>query len=147
MGYYKCRQNPVLSAWQICACEYVFQGKDDEWICKQLLDVWTDKSHTEVDERKMKNAKGRLRRLKKTEAFLDYYNTIRTDFMVHNYGKAIRKLADQIDSSNEWLANKAANDVIAKAGKEITGDTENTINVRFEGLPELGSPDVQDDVG
>ena len=78
---------------------------------------------------------------------MEYYRSIITEWSIHSTGPALKKLRSQLDSDKEWLANKAANDVIAKAGKEITGDTENTINVRFEGLPELGSPDVQDDVG
>lgn len=55
---------------------------------------------------------------------------------------AVNRINTQISSDNDWVANKAANDYIllAKAFGFIQSQ-ENVLNVRVEGMPDLGSPD------
>lgn len=55
---------------------------------------------------------------------------------------AIERLEKQVDSDNDWVANKAANDYINLA--KTTGvfqSEEKAIHVKVEGMPEIGSPD------
>ena len=55
---------------------------------------------------------------------------------------AIERLEKQVDSDNDWVANKAANDYINLA--KTTGvfeSGEKAIHVKVEGMPEIGSPD------
>ena len=55
---------------------------------------------------------------------------------------AIERLERQLDNSNDWIVNKAANDYINLA--KTTGifqNEERAINVRIEGMPDIGSPD------
>ena len=57
---------------------------------------------------------------------------------------AIERLERQLDNSNDWIVNKAANDYINLA--KTTGifqSEERAINVRIEGMPDIGSPDDQ----
>ena len=57
---------------------------------------------------------------------------------------AIERLERQLDNSNDWIVNKAANDYINLA--KTTGifqTEEKAINVRIEGMPDIGSPDDQ----
>lgn len=58
---------------------------------------------------------------------------------------AVNRLKSQVEDKNGWLANKAANDVVnlAKTTSIFQSD-EKAINVKIEGLPDIGSPD--DDV-
>jgi hypothetical protein len=58
---------------------------------------------------------------------------------------AVNRIKKQVDDDNGWLANKAANDVVnlAKTTSIFQSD-EKAINVKIEGLPDIGSPD--DDV-
>ena len=54
----------------------------------------------------------------------------------------MNRLKSQVDNQNDWVANKASNDVINLA--KTTGifqDNEKAINVKIEGLPDIGSPD------
>jgi hypothetical protein len=56
--------------------------------------------------------------------------------------KAVGRLENQVDDSNGWLANKAANDIFNLA--KTTGifqDEDKAITVRIDGMPEIGSPD------
>lgn len=58
---------------------------------------------------------------------------------------AVGRLEKQVDNDNDWLANKAANDVINLA--KTTGmfaAEEKAINVHVQGMPELGSPDQEE---
>lgn len=58
--------------------------------------------------------------------------------------KGLRKIRDQISSDNDWLANKAANDAVNYAKGRIFGESEKTVTVKIEGMPELGTPDQQE---
>ena len=137
MGNYRARRAGFLQAWQINVAEYTFQGYDDNAIAKFLWDI--DGS----DKRKLENAKQRLRRLRQNEKWQEYYRSILTEWSVHNVGKAFRKLSEQIDSNQPWLANKAANDVITLSKPVIQGNESNEIVVKVEGMPELGVPDEE----
>ena len=60
---------------------------------------------------------------------------------------AISRIDTQVDNENDWVANKASNDIItlAKALGIIQSEADNaTIKVQIEGLPELGSPDQEE---
>jgi len=55
---------------------------------------------------------------------------------------AVGRLEKQVDDDNGWLANKAANDYIGLAKTVGVFQTEEkAVNVRIEGLPDIGSPD------
>ena len=55
---------------------------------------------------------------------------------------AIGKINKQIESDTEWLANKAANDVLTLASRIGAIKTEETaMKIEIQGLPEIGSPD------
>jgi aminopeptidase N len=55
---------------------------------------------------------------------------------------AVERLEKQIDSDNDWVANKAANDYINLAKTvSVFQSEEKAINVKIEGMPEIGSPD------
>ena len=59
-----------------------------------------------------------------------------------NVTRAISRLEQQIDHAKPWVANKAANDYITLATKtSIFVSEEKAVNVKIEGLPDIGSPD------
>lgn len=54
------------------------------------------------------------------------------------------RIKNQIDSSTEWLANKASNDVITLASRIGVIRTEETaLKVEISGMPDIGSPDEE----
>ena len=62
-----------------------------------------------------------------------------------NVTRAIMRLEKQIDDKKPWVANKAANDYIALATKtSIFQSEEKAVNVRIEGMPDLGAPDQEE---
>jgi len=55
---------------------------------------------------------------------------------------SIKRIKTQVDSDTEWLANKAANDVLVLAGKiGVIQNQETALKVEISGMPDLGSPD------
>lgn len=134
MGNYKSRRPGMLQGWQMNAADMMFRGFTDEEICKEL---W----NTGDDERKIRNGKSRLRNLRKNEVFQDFYRSIINEWSMHHVGKAFLTIAKQMDNENPWLANKAANDVITQSKPLITGDEDNSVVIKVEGMPDIGTPD------
>jgi len=137
MGYYNVRKN-VLTAWQILLCNLVFQGYDDDYIAEKTGNIWNEDGS--VNKQKLGRIKTRNTKFMKTDQFLEYYRSIVTEYYIHNFGKAVRKIHEQVDSNIPWLANKAANDVLTRFGDVIMGKDENAITVKIEGMPEIGTP-------
>ena len=61
---------------------------------------------------------------------------------------AIKRLDVQIDNNNDWVANKAANDYIGLAKSlGVLKSEESVLKVSFEGMPDIGSPDQDEEDG
>lgn len=133
MGNYKARKPGFIAGWQTNVARMQFQGKSDEEI---ITVTWPEL----VEAGKMEAGRQRLRRLRHDEKYNEYYRTLITEWSAKHVGKALNRLAQQIDDPNGWLANKAANDVLAQS-KQFTGSDENTVVVKVEGMPELGVPE------
>lgn len=112
----------------------MFRGYTDEEMVKEL---WPQKT----EPNQIQAAKKRLRNLRRDEKFQEYYRTLVQEWSIHHVGKALKKLSDQIDSNQPWLANKAANDVLTQSKLMLTGADDGTVVVKVEGMPELGTPD------
>ena len=55
---------------------------------------------------------------------------------------AMSRLLKQIDNSNDWVANKASNDILTLAARiGVIKNEETAVKVEVSGLPDLGSPD------
>lgn len=63
-------------------------------------------------------------------------------------GKGVRVLSDQMDSKEPWLANKAANDIVAFTSKRLFAEEDNAVTIQFAegaGMPEIGTPDGEEE--
>lgn len=55
---------------------------------------------------------------------------------------ALSRLLKQIDNSNDWVANKASNDIMTLATRiGVIKNEETVVKVEVDGLPDLGSPE------
>jgi len=61
--------------------------------------------------------------------------------------KAISVLNRQMVNEDGWLQNKAANDLLNYGKSQIYGEEERTLRVQVEGMPEIGSPDSDENDG
>ena len=131
---YKTGRPGLLQAWQITAAELMFQGYSNEQI---IATIWPN-----ADTKCKKEGKRRmLRKLPENEAWMEYYRSMINHWSIQSVGPALQKLRSQLDSGKEWLANKAANDIINQSKVVMTGADDNTVVIKMEGMPELGSPD------
>ena len=55
---------------------------------------------------------------------------------------AMNRILKQVDSQTEWLANKAANDIMTLASRTgIIQNEEQAMQIQIQGMPDIGSPD------
>lgn len=135
MGNYRSRRPGFLQGWQLNVADMMFRGFTEEEIAKEIWGV------EKGDEKGMRNAKSRLRNLRSNEKFAEYYRSLITEWSVHHVGKALNTIAKQMDDPSPWMANKAANDVLLQSKSFITGVDDNTVLVKVEGMPEIGTPE------
>ena len=55
--------------------------------------------------------------------------------------EAIQTIRKQMREKDDWLQNKAANDLLNYGKQQIYGDEEKTVHVQIDGMPDIGSPD------
>lgn len=55
--------------------------------------------------------------------------------------KGLRKINEQINGEDRWLANKAANDCVNFARSRVFAEEDKTYTVQIQGMPDLGSPE------
>jgi len=76
----------------------------------------------------------------------DFESTWKDEIRAILYGctsEAIQTIRKQMREKDDWLQNKAANDLLNYGKGQIYGDEERTVHVQIEGLPDIGSPDDQ----
>lgn len=95
------------------------------------------------DKAKIAAARRKINAMKHKEGFKECYRALVREIIMDNYGRAVKKLGEQIDDSSGWLANKAINDYLTRFGPDIMGENSNAIVVKVEGMPELGAPDAE----
>lgn len=93
------------------------------------------------------NADNQMTRWRKLPEYGKIWNEELTKQDYEAIGLARKRLLEQLNSNNEWLVNKAANDLIAQGNKRIYGADENTVNVHVSGMPDIGSPDQPEEDG
>ena len=77
---------------------------------------------------------------KYTETWMDEVK--KHDFK--DYVKARGTLRRSMDDSDKWLAMQSAVNVMNTTGKRIFGNEENMVTVKIEGLPDIGTPDTDE---
>jgi len=134
MGNYSTRNKELLTGWQMNVAHMMFRGVADKDIVIEQFKVDPE------DEKGIRNGKDKLRRLRRSQKFQDYYQSLITEWRVRNIGKALTRLEEQLDEKNGWLRNKACNDILNQS-KQFTGNDENTVVVKVESGIALGTPD------
>lgn len=121
---------------------HAVQLKADGWpmdrIAMVCFNVLAEDGVT-ADPKKMAKAKDTLRRWFKNEKIQKAYKEILLEYMNGYAGAAIKKLGEQINAENAWVANKAANDVLNRVG-DLFNDNEKEMVIRVEGGPKIGHP-------
>ena len=114
-------------------------GKSLEEIAIIIFDVTNENQGT--DEEKMWKAINTLRKWFRDPKVVEAYKEIIKETIMPCLSKSLKRLGKQIDDSNGWLANKAANDMLTRYGNFVFDEDDKTIHIQVEGMPELGTPE------
>ena len=66
------------------------------------------------------------------------------DYIDYSKSRTVLRKAMKNFDKDPWLAMNAAINALGTTGKKIYGNEETSVNVRIEGLPDIGSPDQED---
>ena len=125
-----------LSVPEALACQLLAQGATEADV---MMAIWKfDYKAASTKDRHTYTKK--LHAILRKPEFAECYKSIVKAAVYSPYGKAMNRIANQIDSKNEWVANKAANDFLTRFGHHIDGTDGKEVVIRVEGAPVLGSP-------
>jgi len=130
---------------QMQAVRLISDGLSTKEVARLVFDVRDDTNPAINDEKKIQRGMEKIRRWMRDPKVMEAYRAVLREAMMPAMGKASAKLVQQIDNGNDWLANKAANDVLTRFGPLVLGEEEKQITVKVEGMPELGAPQLDSD--
>ena len=128
-----------LNARVTQACRILAEGGTEDDVL--LICLKTSKSASKEERSK---AKRTLHKWMRMPGFAECYRSIVREVALQGFGRATKRIIEQMDDSNGWLANKAANDVLTRFAPSVMGENEREVVVRVEGMPTLGAPEVVD---
>ena len=113
------------------------RGEDYDKILLEVFGVGPDSTKEEKHRAQLK-----MSRWRKRPDFKAIWDDEISGAVRRHLPGALNRLLKQIDNNNDWVANKAINDVmnIAKSIGIIQNE-EQAVRVQFEGMPDIGSPD------
>ena len=94
-----------------------------------------------ADERTIHNTDSTMTRWRKLPEFTTIWKEEVDKILMKHAGKAVRTIANLMDSNQPWLQLQAANSLLSYSRNRIYGDEQNAVHVTVEGMPEIGSPD------
>ena len=96
----------------------------------------------DADKKARHNAESRISDWRKRPDFKPIWDDELAARVMRRVPGAIDRIDQQIDNSNDWVANKAANDFLGLAKSlGVIKSEETAVKVQIEGMPDLGAPD------
>lgn len=132
-----------LNARQATAARLMAEGRklDTNFVQMCGFDIRKEDKPTEVSEYKYQKARKVIHQWMKLPGFAECYRAIVREIAMPSYGRALARIDQQIDDSNPWIAQGAAREVLQRYGPAIMGEDDQTVTVKIEGMPEIGTPD------
>ena len=94
-------------------------------------------------ENEVHNADNKMTRWRKHPDFEQVWKDEVRAILYGCTSEAIQTIRKQMREKDDWLQNKAANDLLNYGKQQIYGDEEKTVHVQIDGMPDIGSPDDQ----
>ena len=104
-----------------------------------IMDLWH--MAEEDDPKAYHNYECKLSRWRKHPKYEETWKDEIRQYDFRDYSLARKVLRKGMRSSEDWLSMQAAVNALNNSGKRIFRDEENTVTVRIEGMPDLGSPE------
>lgn len=118
------------------------QARSRAEILQELFGL--DLSDPTTDQKAVKAADQQCLRWRNHPGFDDAFETEINRILRAAAGPALKVLMDQVDSDSTepYLRNKAANDVMQHRRTALKSEDDSAITIKLEGMPELGTPDA-----
>lgn len=94
-------------------------------------------------ESKVNKAYQKILSWAKEEEFDRCYKELCKQEALPRYSRAMALFDSQMGNKNPWVAQGAARELANRYGPTIMGEEQNTITVKVEGMPEMGTPDEE----
>ena len=132
-----------LNARQATAARLMAEGHklDTNFVQACGFDIRKEDNPAEVSEYKYLKARKVIYGWMRLPGFAECYRAIVREIVMPSYGRALNRIDQQIDDANPWIAQGAAREVLQRYGPAIMGEDDQTVTVKIEGMPEIGTPD------
>ena len=129
-------KQPPLKGKGVEYAQMYAQNVPHKEILQKLFNVGPDSTDKEKNR-----AEQQLWRWRHHPEFFTYFNAEIDRILNASANEAISVIRSQLRSNEPWLQNKAANDLMNHRKTALQKD-ENQITVKVEGMPTLGTPDM-----
>ena len=126
-----------LTAQQELFVRLSAQGKTRPEILKAVFNLDVEKDDPKI----VNNADAKMSRWRKLPDFESVWKDEVKTILLGCTSEAIQTIRKQMREKDDWLQNKAANDLLNYGKSQIYGEEERAVHVKIEGMPEIGSPD------
>lgn len=121
------------------AARMLADGHSMQAIASVLWNVTTPEGGT--DKKKLASALSQLRTWRLQPEFKELYRETLREMTEPACGRAVKRITEQIDDDNPWIAQNAAREALTRFLPIVMGEDDKTITVKIEGMPELGTPE------
>ena len=128
-----------LTAQQELFVRLSAQGKTRPEILKAVFNLDVEKDDPKI----VNNADAKMSRWRKLPDFETVWKDEVKTILLGCTSEAIQTIRKQMREKDDWLQNKAANDLLNYGKAQIYGEEERAVHVKIEGMPEIGSPDEE----
>lgn len=98
-------------------------------------------SNGNTDKTKLASAITQLRDWRRQPEFIALYRETLMEMTEPVCGRAIKRITEQVDDENPWIAQNASREVLTRFLPMVMGEDDKTITIKVEGMPEMGSPE------
>jgi hypothetical protein len=127
-----------LTKPEIFICELAFEGLPDGEIAKRVYGTCIGQDDY---KKKLNKVRATLRKPEVQERFREM---VRERALIE-VGHGLKKLREQTENESGWLANKATNDLLNRMWPMVMGEEDKSVVVKIEGMPQLGTPDQEEE--
>lgn len=128
-----------LTKTQALACSLMAEGYSENDIVIAIFGMTK-----EEDKEGFLKKRALIRRWSKDPKFTELYKETIRAIAMPSYGKALRKMNEQVDHENPFVAQNAARDILTRYNSALFGEDKSDLVIRIEGMPDLGTPDDND---
>ena len=129
-----------MNSMKYHAVRCIFEGMSYK---EAAIAVWKLDPKDPEYESKLKKCYQKILLWKDEDEFDRCYKEMCKQEALPRYSRAMALFDKQMDNKNPWVAQGAARELANRYGPTIMGEEQNTVTVRVEGMPEMGTPDEE----